>query len=221
MRDRIEFDPIIFSDLKRVWSTKSYLAGEAIYHQGDIANEVLYLKTGAAKIMVVAKDGRVAVPTILESGSFFGVYCLIGHTLRQSTTFAMMKCEVLGLNFEAMTDALRDDPKLSKTFIDFLLYRAHRAQDDIVNHLVNSTEQRLARLLLRLALYTDDGKLEIIYGKISHEALSEMVGTTRSRVCGFMVKFRELGYVSYCHDARDLQIDVSLRAILLENNTLN
>ena len=165
-KERIEFDPRKFlTKLNRDWATEKYNAGEIIYSQGEFADSVFYVKAGSGKITVTSKSGKSAVPAILEPGEFFGVNCLIGVRLRRSTASATTNCVILRLEREAMMRALRDEPEVSMAFISYLLHRSNRAQDDIVDHLVNSSEKRLARLLMRLASYSKDGKLGPHHGK--------------------------------------------------------
>ena len=218
-KERIEFDPRSFlAKLNGDWSSERFSAGETIYSQGDFADTVFYLKSGSAKVTVTSKSGKGAVPSILEPGEFFGVNCLIGIRLRRATVSATTNCVVLLLRRDAMMRALRDEPDVSMAFISYLLHRSNRAQEDIVAHHINSSEKRLARLLMRLASYSKDGKLQLPHGKVSQEALAEMVGTTRSRISYFMNNFRRLGYIDYDGDVGDMHVYPSLFTVLLEDD---
>jgi len=193
-----EFDPKIF--LARVGTGKTILKikrNQHVFKQGDPADTVFYIQEGKVKVTVVSEQGKEAVVGILEPGQFFGEGCLNGHTLRIATTTAMEACVITSITKEAMIAALRSEPKVSELFMAYLLTRNSRVEEDLINQLFNSSEKRLARLLLLLAHFGKEGIPQPILLDISQETLAEMIGTTRSRVSYFMNKFRKLGLISY------------------------
>ena len=193
-----EFDPKIF--LARVGTGKTILKikrNQHVFKQGDPADTVFYIQEGKVKVTVVSEQGKEAVVGILEPGQFFGEGCLNGHTLRIATTTAMEACVITSITKEAMIAALRSEPKFSELFMAYLLTRNSRIEEDLIDQLFNSSERRLARLLLLLAHFGTEGVPQPILLDISQETLAEMIGTTRSRVSYFMNKFRKLGLISY------------------------
>jgi CRP/FNR family cyclic AMP-dependent transcriptional regulator len=192
------FDPKMF--LAKVSAGNTILEfhkNENIYAQGDIADTVFYLQKGRVKLTVLSEQGKEAVVAILEPGQFFGEGCLNGHPLRIATTTAMEKCLVTSITKEAMIALLHSEPKFSELFMTYLLTRNSRVEEDLIDQLFNSSEKRLARLLLLLAHFGKEGSPRPINPSISQETLAEMIGTTRSRVSYFMNKFRKLGLISY------------------------
>jgi len=192
------FDPRVF--LARVGEGKAILKvdkGQIVFAQGDAADTVFYIQKGRMKVLVVSEQGKEAVVGILEAGQFFGEGCLNGHPLRISTTMAMEDCLVTSITKGAMLAALQSEPKFSELFMTYLLSRNSRIEEDLIDQLFNSSERRLARLLLLLANFGKDGTPQPITGQISQETLAEMIGTTRSRVSYFMNKFRKLGFITY------------------------
>jgi CRP-like cAMP-binding protein len=192
------FDPKIF--LAKVGEGKAILKfdkSQVVFSQGDPADTVFYLQKGKIKVLVVSEQGREAVVGIMEAGQFFGEGCLNGHPLRISTTVAMEQCMITSISKTAMLAALKDEPKFSELFMGYLLSRNSRIEEDLIDQLFNSSEKRLARLLLLLANFGKDGVPQPIAVQISQETLAEMIGTTRSRVSFFMNKFRKLGFISY------------------------
>jgi CRP/FNR family cyclic AMP-dependent transcriptional regulator len=192
------FDPKAF--LARVGTGKAILKFEKnqhVFEQGDVADTVFYLQKGSVKLTVLSEQGKEAVVGILEPGQFFGEGCLNGHPLRIATTTAMEECVVTTITKEAMIAALRSEPKFSELFMAYLLTRNSRVEEDLIDQLFNSSEKRLARLLLLLAHFGKEGSPQPILVDISQETLAEMIGTTRSRVSYFMNKFRKLGLISY------------------------
>jgi len=171
--------------------------GQVVFSQGDAANTIFYIQQGKIKVLVVSEQGKEAVVGIMEPGQFFGEGCLNGHLLRISTTVAMEHCVVTSIAKSAMLAALKSEPKFSELFIGYLLSRNSRIEEDLIDQLFNSSEKRLARLLLLLANFGKDGVPQPIAVQISQETLAEMIGTTRSRVSFFMNKFRKLGFISY------------------------
>lgn len=168
-----------------------------IFAQGDPADAVFYVQKGRVKLTVVSKRGKEAVVALLDSGEFFGEGCLAGQPLRMSTATASEDTTVLRLRKKAMVRLLHTDRKFSELFMTYLLSRNIRYEEDLVDQLFNSSEKRLARVLLLLAHFGKDGRREPVIAKISQETLAGMVGTTRSRVSHFMNKFRRLGFIDY------------------------
>ena len=193
-----QFDPKVF--LSKVGHGKSLmLTGkpQLIFSQGDAADAVFYVQTGQVKLTVLSEQGKEAVIAMLEPGSFFGEGCLAGHLMCMATATAVKKSTLVRIDKQTMIRALHDDPSFSELFLAFLLSRNIRIQADLVDQLFNSSEKRLARVLLLMAHLGKEGKSEAIIPKISQEQLAEMVGTTRSRVSFFMNKFRKLGFLKY------------------------
>jgi CRP-like cAMP-binding protein len=170
---------------------------EIIFAQGDVANTVFYIQKGRVKVVVVSDQGKEAVVGIMEPGQFFGEGCMNGHSLRIATTTAMEECLITAIKKTAMLAALHDEPKFSELFMAYLLTRNSRIEEDLIDQLFNSSEKRLARLLLLLANFGKEGSPQPISPNISQETLAEMIGTTRSRVSFFMNKFRKLGFINY------------------------
>jgi CRP/FNR family transcriptional regulator, cyclic AMP receptor protein len=192
------FDPKIF--LAGVGKGKTVLAldkNQIVFTQGDVADTVFYIQKGRIKVLVVSEQGKEAVVGILEPGQFFGEGCLNGHPLRISTTTAMEESLITSITKDAMLTALRSEPKFSELFMAYLLSRNSRIEEDLIDQLFNSSEKRLARLLLLLANFGKDGAPQPIDAHVSQETLAEMIGTTRSRVSFFMNKFRKLGFITY------------------------
>ena len=178
-----EFDPKAF--LAKVGAGKTIVninKNQRVFEQGDVADTVFFLQTGRVKLTVVSEQGKEAVVGILEAGQFFGEGCLNGHTLRIATTTAMEECVITSITKEAMIGTLRSEPKFSELFMAYLLIRNSRVEEDLIDQLFNSSEKRLARLLLLLAHFGKEGIPQPILADISQETLAEMIGTTRSRV---------------------------------------
>jgi CRP/FNR family transcriptional regulator, cyclic AMP receptor protein len=170
---------------------------ENIFQQGDVADTVYYIQKGKIKLTVLSKHKKEAVVGILGPGQFFGEGCMNGHTLRISTTTALEHCRITAITKQAMKVALHEQPKLSELFVAYLLTRNSRIEEDLIDQLFNSSERRLARLLLLLSQFGKEGSPQLISPGISQETLAGMIGTTRSRVSHFMNKFRKLGLISY------------------------
>ena len=193
-----EFDAKVF--LGKVGAGKTIVKfhkNRHVFEQGDVADAVFYIQKGKVKLTVLSEQGKEAVVAILEPGQFFGEGCLNGHTLRISTTTAIEDCLITAITKGAMIAAIHDEPKFSELFMAFLLTRNSRIEEDLIDQLFNSSERRLARLLLLLANFGKEGSPQPITPNISQETLAEMIGTTRSRVSAFMNKFRKLGLISY------------------------
>jgi CRP/FNR family cyclic AMP-dependent transcriptional regulator len=186
--------------LAKVGAGKSILEfekNENVFVQGDIADTVFYIQKGKIKLTVISKHDKEAVVGILGPGQFFGEGCLNGHALRIATTTAMEDCVITSITKQAMTAALHEQPAFSELFVAYLLTRNSRIEEDLIDQLFNSSERRLARMLLLLANFGTEGSPQPISLKISQETLAEMIGTTRSRVSHFMNKFRKLGLIDY------------------------
>jgi CRP/FNR family transcriptional regulator, cyclic AMP receptor protein len=168
-----------------------------IFSQGDAAEAVFYIEAGKVKLTVVSQQGKEAVIAIVERGAFFGESCLAGQTIRTMTATAVEECNLVRIDKEAMGRVLHEEPAFTELFMGYLLARTIRIEEDLVDHLFNSSEKRLARALLLLAHFGKDGQPETVITKISQETLAEMIGTTRSRVSFFMNKFRKLGFIDY------------------------
>jgi CRP/FNR family cyclic AMP-dependent transcriptional regulator len=175
----------------------AYKTNRTIYQQGNVADTIFFLQKGQVKVTVNSEQGKEAVVGIVKSGQFFGEGCMNGHPLRTATTTAMEECLITAISKTAMIAALRDEPQFSEMFMAYLLTRNGRIEDDLIDQLFNSSEKRLARLLLLLANFGKESSPQPISPNISQETLAEMIGTTRSRVSHFMNKFRKLGLISY------------------------
>jgi len=192
------FDPRAF--LGRVGTGKAverYAKNQKIYGQGDIADTVLFIQKGKVKITVLSEHGKEAVVGIFAEGQFFGEACLEGEALRTATSQAMEECLITSITKSAMLATLGREPKFSAFFIAYLLSRNSRIEDDLIDQLFNSSERRLARLLLLLAKFGGERGVDPVPITLSQETLAEMIGTTRSRVSFFMNKFRKQGFIDY------------------------
>ncbi len=211
-----EFDPQAF--LATIGDGRKILAfkqGEAIFAQGGLADAVFYVQKGKIKLTVVSSAGKEATVGVLGQGSFFGEGGLAGQPLRLGSASAMTDCMILRIDKKSMVQALHREHSFSDLFVAHLLARNIRFEADLVDQLFNSSEKRLARILLLLARFGKDGKPETVIPKISQESLAEMVGTTRSRVSFFMNRFRKLGFVEYGDDG--MQVHTSLLNVVLHD----
>jgi CRP/FNR family cyclic AMP-dependent transcriptional regulator len=192
------FDAQVFLDKLGVGkSILKFQKGRNVFVQGDRADKVFYIQKGKIKLTVLSDHGKEAVIGMLGSGEFFGESCMNGHKLRISTTTAMENCIIVAITKAAMIAALHDEPRFSEMFMAYLLTRNSRIEEDLIDQLFNSSERRLARLLLLLANFGKEGNPQPISPSMSQETLGEMIGTTRSRVSFFMNKFRKLGLIDY------------------------
>jgi CRP/FNR family transcriptional regulator, cyclic AMP receptor protein len=192
------FDPKSF--LAHVGEGRSitrYRKGQIVFSQGDSADAVFYVQSGKAKVTVVSEQGKEAVVTVLGKGDFFGEGCLAGQTQRIASVATMVDSVIARLEKTAILRVIHQQPAFSEMFIAHLLDRTIRVEADLVDQLFNSSEKRLARMLLLLANFGKEGRPEAVIAKISQEMLAEMIGTTRSRVSFFMNKFRKLGFIAY------------------------
>ena len=209
------FDPKIFlTKIGRGTTLVRYRTKQPIFAQGDEADAVYYLRKGQVKLTVVSAHGKEAVIAILGVGDFFGEGCLAGQPLRMATATAILDCSVVRIEKKTIIRLLHDEPTFSTMFITHLLSRNIRIEEDLVDQLFNSSEKRLARILLLLANFGKEGRPEKVIPKISQEVLAEMIGTTRSRVSFFMNKFRKLGFIHY---NGGLEIHSSLLNIILHD----
>jgi CRP/FNR family cyclic AMP-dependent transcriptional regulator len=178
-------------------TTKRYQGKKVIFRQGDPADAVFYIQEGKVKLTVVSAQGKEGVIAILSAGDFFGEGCLAGQRSHLATAAAISGSTIVRIELDTMIGVLRDEPKLSAMFMAFLLSRNIQFEADLVDHLFNSSEKRLARVLLLLASFGKDGKMETVIPKISQDVLAARVGTTRPRINFFMNKFRKLGLIEY------------------------
>ena len=193
-----KFSPKAF--LSTVGHGKSLLAcprKQILFSQGSAADAVFYIKTGQVRVSVVSHQGKEAVIAIFRAGDFVGEGCLTGQLVCMYTATALTDSHLVRMDKQAMINALHSEPTFAAMFLTYLLARSVRIQEDLVDQLFNSSEKRLARVLLLLAHFGKDGKTEAIIPKISQKVLAEMVGSTRSRVSFFMNKFRKLGFLDY------------------------
>lgn len=191
---------------------------QSVFSQGDDADSVFYVQTGKVRLTVVSKIGKEATIAIVNQGNFFGEGSLAGQLLRMGSAAAMTDCEILRVEKKTMMEVLHREPALSEMFVAYLLARNIRYEEDLVDQLFNSSEKRLARVLLLLAHFGKEGIPETVVPKISQETLADMVGTTRSRVSFFMNRFRKLGFIHYAGGAEGaLQVHSSLLNVVLHD----
>jgi CRP/FNR family cyclic AMP-dependent transcriptional regulator len=213
-RAKASFDPKIF--LAKVGEGKAvckYRKDQIVFSQGDVADAVFYIQQGKIKLTVISEQGKEAVIAILGPGQFFGEGCLNGHPLRIATTSVVDECVITRLEKATMIATIHNEPEFSELFMSYLLTRNSRIEEDLIDQLFNSSEKRLARLLLLLANFGKEARPEPVIAKISQETLAEMIGTTRSRVSFFMNKFRRLGFVDY--NGGGLEVHSSLLNVVL------
>ncbi|MGA2019240.1 MAG: Crp/Fnr family transcriptional regulator [Candidatus Sulfotelmatobacter sp.] len=211
-----EFDPKKFlATIGEGRRVVTFTKKQPVFAQGDTADAVFYIQDGQVRLTVVSKVGKEATLGILNEGEFFGEGSLAGQTLRMGSATAMTDCELLRIDKNAMMLALHREHTFSDLFVAYLLARNIRYEEDLVDQLFNSSEKRLARLLLLLAHFGKEGVPETVIPKISQETLAEMIGTTRSRVSFFMNRFRELGFLDY--GGSGLQVHSSLLNVVLHD----
>jgi CRP/FNR family transcriptional regulator, cyclic AMP receptor protein len=195
-----------------------YRKNQTIFAQGDAADTIFYIQKGKIKVVVTSAQGKEAVVGVLD-GQFFGEGCLNGQSRRIGTATAMEECLITSITKAAMIAVLESEPKFSQMFVAYLLTRNNRVEEDLIDQLFNSSERRLARLLLLLANFGKEGSPEPIDANFDQGTLAEMIGTTRSRVSSFMNKFRKLGFISY---NGNVEVHRSLlTAVLLEKPQIN
>jgi CRP/FNR family cyclic AMP-dependent transcriptional regulator len=215
LKRRPSFDPKAF--LAKVGEGRSiatYHKGQIVFSQGDPANAVFYIQSGNVKVTVVSEQGKEAVVAMLGTNEFFGEACLAGQARRIATAATTTDSVIVRLEKAAIVRVIHQEPAFSEMFIAHLLGRTIRIEADLVDQLFNSSEKRLARLLLLLANFGKEGKPEPILATISQETLAEMIGTTRSRVSFFMNKFRKLGLIDY---NGDIEVHSSLLNVVLND----
>jgi CRP-like cAMP-binding protein len=211
------FDPAQFLESEAKGHVlATYAKGQVIFSQGDPADAVFYVKKGRIKVTVVSRQGKEAVISILGPDQLLGEGCLIGQQKRLATASSLLDCSVLKIPKSEMQHILQENRAFSQFFISNILSRNARIEEDLIDQLFNSTERRLARVLLLLANFGKEGRPEPIVAKISQELLAEMIGTTRSRVSHFMNKFRRLGFIDY---NGVLEVHSSLLSVVLSDQS--
>jgi CRP/FNR family cyclic AMP-dependent transcriptional regulator len=212
---RTPFDPRAFlTKANGGKATATYRSKERVYVQGDLADSLFYIQKGKVKLTVVSKQGKEAVVALLGEGDFFGEGCLAGQPFCMSTVVTISPCSIVRLQKTRVIRLLHDEPAFSEMFVAHLLSRNIKIEEDLVDQLFNSSEKRLARVLLLLANFGKEGKPEAVIPKMSQETLAEVVGTTRSRVSFFMNRFRKLGFIEY---NGGLKVHTSLLNVILRD----
>lgn len=210
------FDPRFFlTKLGTGKTSREYRDKQAIFSQGDAADAVFYIQSGKVKLTVVSKRGKEAVVAILPEASFFGEGCLAGQPVRMSTASTVQRSTIIRVEKGVMLDLLHQEPEFAERFLAYLLSRNIRMEADLVDHLFNSSEKRLARLLLLLANFGQESKPIPVIAKMSQETLAEMIGTTRSRVSFFLNRFRDLGFIDY--NGGGMHVHSSLVSVVLHD----
>jgi CRP-like cAMP-binding protein len=213
---RPNFDPEKFlATISVAGEVVAFPEKQTVFMQGDAADSVFYIQEGKVRLTVVSKTGKEATLGILSQGEFFGEGCLVGRLSHMKSATAMTDCKLLCIDKKAMIEALHREHEFSDMFVANLMTRNIRYEEDLVDHLFNSSEKRLARALLKLAHFGREGTPKSVIPKISQETLAEMIGTTRSRVSYFMNRFRESGFVDY--GAGGLQVHSSLLNVVLRD----
>jgi CRP-like cAMP-binding protein len=211
-----DFDPrLLLTKLNAGKSGQQYLPSESVYTQGEPANAVFFVTSGSVKLTVVSRSGKEAVVAILPESSFFGEGCLAGQPVRMSTASALTRSMIMRIEKQVMVSLLHQEPEFAEQFLAHLLSRNIRMEADLVDQLFNSSEKRLARLLLLMANFGQESKPIPVIAKMSQETLAEMIGTTRSRVSYFLNRFRELGFINY--DSGSMEVHSSLVSVVLHD----
>jgi CRP-like cAMP-binding protein len=217
-KKKSDFSPHVFlSTAGKGREMMAFQKKAMIFAQGDSRDGLFFVQTGKVQLSVVSESGREATLGILGEGDFFGEGGLAGQSHRMSSATALTDCVVLHIERNTMVRAMHLEPKLSAMFVKYLLKRNIRYQDDLVDQLFNSSEKRLARVLLLMAQFGKEGAPEMSVPRLSQETLAEMVGTTRSRVSFFMNRFRKLGFINYRH-GNNLHVHSSLLNVLLHDD---
>lgn len=212
---RVRFDPQAFLAKANGGRTVTrYRRNSRVFAQGDPADSVYYIQDGKVKLSVVSRQGKEAVVAILGAGDFLGEGCLAGQLVRMATAVAMSECSIMRLARREMIRVLKEQPGFSELFVAHLLSRNIKIEEDLVDQLFNSSEKRLARVLLLLANFGKPGSPKLVIPRISQETLAEIIGTTRSRVSFFMNRFRRLGFIDY-DGGGSLEVHSSLLTIVL------
>lgn len=218
LKEKFPFDAASF--LTKVGEGRiisDYGKDEMVFAQGDKADTIFYIQKGKVKLTVISQQGKEAVIAILGPGDFFGEGCLAGQPLRMATAAAMSECSIVRLDKRDTIRVLHEEPSFSELFLSYMLSRNMRLEEDLVDQLFNSSEKRLARVLLLLANFGKEGKPEPVIPKMSQETLAEIIGTTRSRVSFFMNKFRKLGLIDYRDGMAGLEVHSSLLNVVLHD----
>ena len=216
-KKRRRFDPKTFlSIINGGRKIVAFPKKQPIFAQGNPSDAIFYIQKGKVKLSVVSKTGKEATLSILTEGDFFGEACLTGQPFRLCSATAMTDCSVMRIDKTYMMEVLHREHALSDMFVAYLLTRNIRYEEDLVDQLFNSSEKRLARMLLLLAHFGKEGKPETLIPKMSQETLAEMIGTTRSRVSFFMNRFRKLGFIDY-HAGDELQVHSSFLQVVLHD----
>jgi CRP-like cAMP-binding protein len=217
VKNKRDFNPHVFlATIGEGRKLVPFQEKQIIFAQGDAADAVFYIQRGRVKLTVLSNNGKEAILGILSDSDFFGEGCLAGQPLRMAAATAMTDCDLLRIEKNAMMQALHREHALSDRFVAYLLTRNIRYEEDLVDQLFNSSEKRLARILLLLAHFGKEGVPQYVIPKISQETLAEMVGTTRSRVSFFMNRFRKLGFIDY-QAGDELQVHSSLLGVVLHD----
>jgi CRP/FNR family cyclic AMP-dependent transcriptional regulator len=206
---------LLLTKLSTGKTTQAYLVGESVFSQGDASDAVFYIQIGKVKLTAVSSSGKEAVIAILPEASFFGEGCLAGQPLRMATASADQKSTIVRIEKRAMVALLHQEPEFAEQFLAYLLSRNIRMEADLVDHLFNSSEKRLARLLLLMANFGQESKPIPLVANMSQETLAEMIGTTRSRVSFFMNRFREMGLIEY--NSGGMHVHSSLVSVVLHD----
>jgi len=210
------FDPrLLLTKLATGKTSREYQADESVFSQVDAADAVFYIQSGKVKLTVVSKRGKEAVVAILPEASFFGEGCLAGQPLRMATASTVERSTIIRVEKRIMVGMLHKEPEFAERFLAYLLSRNIRMESDLVDHLFNSSEKRLARLLLLMANFGQESKPIPLIAKMSQETLAEMIGTTRSRVSFFMNRFRDLGFIDY--NGGGMHVHSSLVSVVLHD----
>ena len=211
----LAFDPTVFlTKIETGKTTREYRSKQVVFSQGDAADAVFFIQSGKVKLTVVSTRGREAVIGVLERGSFFGEGCLAAQPLRMSTASTIQPSSIVRVGRSTMVRLLHQEPEFAELFTAHLLSRNVRIEEDLVDQLFNSSEKRLARILLLLAHFGKESRPESVIPKVSQETLAAMVGTTRSRVSYFMNRFRKMGFIHY---NGGLQVHSALLTVVLRD----
>jgi CRP/FNR family cyclic AMP-dependent transcriptional regulator len=193
----------------------AFSENDVVFTQGDVADALFNVRKGKVKVTVVSNAGKEAVITLLAEGDFFGEGCLAGQSVRMSTATAITECSIMRLEKGTVLEMVQTDPAFAELLLSYMLTRAIRTEENLIDQLFNSSEKRLARALLLLANFGKEGKPETVIPKITQEVLAGMIGTTRSRVSFFMTRFRRLGFIKY--DGAQLEVHSSLLNVVLHD----
>jgi len=206
----------LLSGISHGKTVKEYSANRNIFRQGDPADSVFFLRRGSVKLTVISNQGKEAIVAILNAGEFFGEGCLAGQPLRMAAANASTDCTIIRIEKQKLVSLLHDQHAISEVFVSHLLSRNIRYEADLVDQLFNSSEKRLARILLLLSHFGKESKSEPVLPIVSQSDLAQMIGTTRSRVSHFMNKFREHGFINYA-DSGGLTVNNSLLSVVLHD----